>query len=395
VSDNRRLWTVALFLSVATTGAMLQVRGAVLPTLSTDFNPPAWQLGLVAPVGTIGYLTVMLVVGSGAGHLDSRRFIIVGLLGSAAALLAMGIAPAFLVFLLAIGIRGTMTGFVRALDRPVLSHFYPDDRGRMYNRYDMSWAAGAALGPVAVAAAVALGSWRLAYGALAVVVVVAAALFWRLDAPTVESEEEPLTRESAADLLGRPEIVAMLAALFFITGVEGGLFTWLPYYAAAELPDGVAEVTLTVMLAAYVPGRFACGALAERVGYLPLLAGLAGALVPTFAFTFVFATGYAVLAGIAVIGLLIAGFFPTMMAYATDAVPQHSGPVNALASGMGSIGVGTVPAVMGVVIGGSDAATAMQYLIAPLVLALAVILLAGLAERRRNRAATAAGAVED
>jgi len=395
VSDNRRLWTLALFLSVATTGAMLQMRGAVLPTLSTEFSPPAWQLGLVAPVGTIGYLTVMLVVGSGAGHLDSRRFIIVGLLGSAVALLAMGLAPAFLVFLLAIGIRGTMTGFVRALDRPVLSHFYPDDRGRMYNRYDMAWAVGAALGPVAVAAAVALGSWRLAYGALAVVVVVAAALFWRLDAPTVESAEEPLTRESAADLLRRPEIVAMLAALFFVTGVEGGLFTWLPYYAAAELPEGVAEVTLTVMLAAYVPGRFACGALAERVGYLPLLAGLAGALVPTFAFTFVVAEGYAVLAGIAVIGLLIAGFFPTMMAYATDAVPQHSGPVNALASGMGSVGVGTVPAVMGVVIGGSDAATAMQYLIAPLVLALVVIVLAGLAERRRNRVAAAAGATED
>jgi fucose permease len=395
VSDNRRLWTLALFLSVATTGAMLQVRGAVLPTLSTEFSPPAWQLGLVAPVGTIGYLTVMLVVGSGAGHLDSRRFIIVGLLGSAAALVVMGLAPAFVVFLAAIGLRGTMTGFVRALDRPVLSHFYPDDRGRMYNRYDMSWAVGAALGPAAIAAAIWLGSWRIAYGVLAVVVVLAAALFWRLDAPTVESEEEPLTRESAADLLRRPEIVAMLAALFFITGVEGGLFTWLPYYAAEELPEGIAEVTLTVMLVAYVPGRFACGALAERVGYLPLLAGLVAGLVPAFAFTFVVAEGYAVLAGIAVIGLLIAGFFPTMMAYATDAVPQYSGPVNALASGMGSVGVGSVPAVMGVVIGGSDAATAMQYLIAPLVLALVVVLLAGLAERRRNRVAAAAGATED
>ena len=160
MSDNRRLWTLALFLSVATTGAMLQVRGAVLPTLSTEFSPPAWQLGLVAPVGTIGYLTVMLVVGSGAGHLDSRRFIIVGLLGSAAALVVMGLAPAFVVFLAAIGLRGTMTGFVRALDRPVLSHFYPDDRGRMYNRYDMSWAIGAALGPAAIAAAIWLGRAR-------------------------------------------------------------------------------------------------------------------------------------------------------------------------------------------------------------------------------------------
>gem|GEM_PF-464442 len=382
--DNRRLWTIAIFLSVATTGAMLQARGAVLPTISADFGPPAWQLGLVAPAGTVGYLTVMLVVGGGAGHLPARRFIIVGLLGSAVALLAMGLAPTFLVFLGAIVVRGTMTGFVRALDRPVLSHFYPDERGRMYNRYDMAWAIGAASGPVAVAAAIALGSWRLVYVGLAAVVVFAAALFVRLEAPTVTGHEEPLTRERAADLLRRPEIVAMLAALFFVTGVEGGLFTWLPYYAAEELPDGIAEVTLTVMLVAYVPGRFACGALAERVGYLPLLVGLVGALVPAFAVTFVLAEGYAVLAGVAVIGLLISGIFPTMMAYATDAVPEHSGPVNALASGMGSFGVGSVPAVMGVVVGSSNAATAMQLLIAPLVLALAVVVLASLADRRRG-----------
>ncbi|MFB6150561.1 MAG: sugar MFS transporter [Haloarculaceae archaeon] len=380
---NRRLWTAAIFLSVATTGAMLQARGAVLPTIASEFGPPEWQLGLVAPAGTVGYLLVMLVVGTGAGHVDTRRYILAGLLGSAVALVAMGLAPAFLFFLGAIVVRGAMTGFVRALDRPVLSHFYPADRGRMYNRYDMVWAVGAALGPVAVAVAVALGSWRLVYGAIAATVFVAAAVFWRLDAPAVESSEEPLTRERFAHLLRRPEVLAMLVALFFVTGVEGGLFTWLPYYAAAELPEGLAEVTLTVMLVMYVPGRFVSGALAARVGYLPLLAGLVGLMVPAFAFTFVFADGLVVLAGIGVIGLLISGVFPTMMAYATDAVPEHSGPVNALASGVGSVGVGATPAAMGVVVGGSGAATAMQWLMAPAAIALLVVVVALAAERRR------------
>jgi MFS family permease len=186
---NRRLWTVVVFLSVATMGAVLQVRGAVLPRLATDFGTPEWQLGLVAPAGTVGTLVVLLVVGLNAGRLDVRRSILAGLVGTALALLAMGLAPTFVVFLGAIVVRGAMNGVVRALARPLLSHFYATSRGRVYNYYDMVWAVGAAAGPLGVVAAVALGSWRLVYAGLAGAVLVVAVLSWRLEVPSVTSSE--------------------------------------------------------------------------------------------------------------------------------------------------------------------------------------------------------------
>jgi len=382
---NRRLWTATIFLTVAVAGAAIQVRGAVLPTLEGFYGVPEWQLGLVAPAGTVGYLLVMLFVGSSAGRVDTRTVITLGAFGTAAALLAMGLAPTFLVFLGAMLARGAAMGLVRALDRPLLSHFYPDDRGRVYNLYDGIWAAGAALGPLAVVLALALGSWRLVYLGLAGTVLVLAVLFWRLDPPDVGGNEEPLTRDRLLVLLRRPEILGMLAALFFVIGVEGSLFTWLPYYAGAELPDRWAELTLTLMLAAYVPGRFACGALAERVGYLTLLTVVLGLLVPTFAFTFLVADGLWVLAGVVAIGVLISGVFPTAVAYGTDAAPEYSGPVNAVASATGSAAFATVPAILGVVIGGSNARSAMPLLVVPLAVAFGVVVLARIAEYRRDR----------
>lgn len=390
---NRRLWTAAVFLSVAATGATLQVRGAVLPTLATDFGAPEWQLGLVAPAGTVGYLVAMLVVGSSAGRLDARRSILVGLLGSAVALLAMGLAPAFAVFLGTMVVRGAMTGVVRALDRPLLGHFYPEDRGWIYNRYDMVWAIGAAVGPLAVAVAVALGSWRLAYAGLAVAVLGIAVLFWRLDAPAVEGAEKPLTRAGFAVLVRRPEVVGMLVVLLLVTGVEGALFTWLPYYASGRLPGGLAEATLTLLLVTYVPGRFLWGRLVGTVDYLALVAALVGGLVPAVAYTFVVATGLELLAGVAVTGVLISGVFPTLVAYGTEAAPEYSGPVNALATGTGSLGIGSLPAVLGVVIDRSGVARAMSLLVVPLAVALVVLLVAGVAQRRRD--ARGAGATPD
>jgi len=374
---------------MALTGAAMMARGPIIPHLGTTFGAPEWQLGLIAPAGTAGYLVVISVVGFGAGHLDPRRFVLLGMVGSAVCLLAMAAAPLLAVFLTAVLVRGTMNGVVRGLNRPVLSHFYPERRGRVYSYYDMTWAAGAVVGPLAVVGAVALGNWRIAYVGMAAVMAVLAVAVWRLDAPAVESEEEPIDWGEVLGLLRRPEIAAMIVAMFFATGVEGGLFTWLPTYAAGELPPSLAGITLSVMIAGYVPGRAVYGRLAERVGYLPLLVGILLALLPAF-WAFLAADGRWLLAAVAAVGALISGVYPLLLSYATEAVPHHSGPVTALAAVSSSLGVGIVPAVMGGVISGSNVGAAMRLLLGPIVLALAVLVVARVAERRRDRAEAAA-----
>jgi len=188
---------------------------------------------------------------------------------------------------------------------------------------------------------------------------------WRLDAPEVESSEEPIDRADVAALLRRPEVVGMAAAMFFGTGVEGGLFIWLPTYANGELPANLASITLSVMIAGYVPARFLYGRIGDRIGYLRLLLPILVALVPLFYVTFVYADGLWILLCVALIGAGIGGIFPLLISYATEAVPHHSGPVTAIAAVASSLGVGSVPAVMGVVISGSDARLAMQLLLRP------------------------------
>ena len=395
--SNRRIWTAALFATMALTGAIMMIRGPVIPELRTSFDAPAWQVGLISTAGTAGYLVVVSIVGFGAGHLKPHRLIVGGLLGSALSLLAMGAAPLLAVFLVGTLVRGTMNGVLRGLNRPILSHFYPDSRGRMYSYYDMTWAAGAMVGPIGVVAVLAVADWRLAYYGLAVGMALLAVVVWRLDAPAVTGTEEPFDRRELLALLRRPEIAAMIVVMFLGTGVEGGLFLWLPTYVNSVVPTGVAglglsaaalsSLSLSVMIAGYVPGRLLYGRLSERVGYLKILIGILALLVPTFYATFVLATGLWLLPGVVVIGALISGIFPMLVSYATDAVPRHSGPVTAVAAISSSLGVGIAPAVMGWIISGSDPSAAMQLLLVPLVAALAVVLVARVAERKREQTA--------
>ena len=228
---DRRLWLAVIAWFVAVDGLGFQLRGALLPELEREFAVSQSLLGLVAPAGTFGFLVVLLVLGGVAGRIDLRKTMLVGVVTVGLAIAAIGVAPTFGVFLLALLVRGILTGLVRGVDRPVLSHLYPDARGRVFNLYDLAWAAGASAGPVLAIAAVSFGNWRVAYGLLAASLVPVAFVVARLDLDDIDGSERPLRRDELATLLRRPEVLGAAAVMTLSGGIEGGLFTWLPYYA--------------------------------------------------------------------------------------------------------------------------------------------------------------------
>jgi fucose permease len=371
--DSRRWWTLAIFAFVALEGATLQMQGAIIPVLRETFGTPQWQLGLVSPAGTVGFLVFVAASGVVAGRFDTRRLLLVGTVGTGLGVFLMGTVPTFGVFLVVLVLRGSFAGIARGSDRPLLSHLYPHRRGRLFGYYDMMWAVGATLGPLAVTAALWAGDWRLAYYALGVSFLPVIALVWYLPKPTVEGGDEPLTLAGMRRIVRSPAVVVMSAGLLFSTGVEGGLFTWLTTYAGGRLPDSLATVSLSVLLVAYIPGRFAAGTLSDQFGYVPLAAGLGTLCLLSAVYTFVFASGYAILVGVFGIGLGLSGLYPTFLAYATESTPEHSAPINALALVISSVAIAGVPFVMGVVIDGAGVDAAMRLLFVPLVGLLVVI----------------------
>lgn len=380
---DRRLWLAVIAWFVAVDGLGFQLRGALLPELEREFAVSQSLLGLVAPAGTFGFLVVLLVLGGVAGRIDLRKTMLVGVVTVGLAIAAIGVAPTFGVFLLALLVRGILTGLVRGVDRPVLSHLYPDARGRVFNLYDLAWAAGASAGPVLAIAAVSFGNWRVAYGLLAASLVPVALAISRLDLDDIDGSERPLRRDELAALLRRPEVLGAAAVMTLSGGIEGGLFTWLPYYAGQSLSPELASLTLSVYLLAYVPARLLYSRLAERVGYLPLVITLTVLAVPVAALAFTTLDGLAFVAAIGVLGFLWAGVFPTVAAFSIEAAPAYSGPVNAIATGATYLGTGAIPVVMGVVADETTVGLSMQLLV---VLAVATVL-ALLATRAATTAA--------
>jgi fucose permease len=344
---NRLWWTIALFLFVGVDGVGFQMRGALLPSLEASFQVTPGLLGLVATAGTAGFVAAVLTTGAVAGRVDVRKAMLASTALVGASVFAMGFAPAFVAYLGALLVRGVATGPFRTLDRAALSHLYPGDRAKVFNRYALVWAVGATLGPVLVSGAVALGNWRYAYLGLAFAFLPVLGLLWRLDLPDSVEAEEPLTLSDVRSVLRRPAVAGMCVAVVLTGGIEGSLFTWLPYFAARRLDEGTASLVLSAFLLAYVPARLFYSVVVDRVRSIDLVLALGILSLPALYATVYVASGRWLFVAVFALGFLISGIFPTLSAFAVDAAPEFSGPVNALATSASYGGIATVPALVG------------------------------------------------
>jgi MFS family permease len=350
---------------VAVEGVGFQMRGALLPAFGRQFGVGTSALGLVAPAGTVGFIAALVLTGAVAGRLDAERTLFASAALVTLSMLALGLAPSYVAFLGALFVRGALTGVFRGLDRPVLSHLFPDRRGRVFNLYDLAWAIGAILGPILVVGTLALGSWRIAYFLLAIAFLPVLGLLRRADLSLPARAERPLRLADVREIARRPRVAGPGLALTLSGGLEGSLFTWLPFYASRTLPESLASLTLSLLLVGYVIGRSVYSTLAERVAYLPLVAVLAVSAMPTLYLVTVL-DGWGLFVSVVVLGVLVSGLFPTLAAYAVDSAPEYSGPVNALTAGASYSGTAVIPVLVGIAADTYGITRSLRSLLVPL-----------------------------
>lgn len=346
--NRRTLWLGVAFCFVAGDAMAMQSRGPLLSSFEETFGVSEALLGLVAPAGTVGFVLAIVSVGFLAGRLEPRRTLLVGASVMAAALLAIAVAPAYWLFLLALLVQGAAAGVFRAVDRPLLSHIYPGRLGRVFVLYGLAWAVGAVTGPLAVSAVLRVAEWPLVYALIAAWLVPIVAAVWWLDAPSAW-DEDSLDRATLAALLEKPAIRGTVVTMALVGGIEGVIFTWIPYYAATFVDQSVANAALSAYLLAYLPGRFAYARIVDSTSYLGLSLAATALATPLLALAVSGRLGPWIVAATFGVGLFVSALFPLLSAYGVEAAPEYSGPVSALATAATYAGIATVPTVVGVV----------------------------------------------
>ena len=371
--EGRTSWTLVLFAYLAIGAMAFQLRGAILPNLKETFSVSESLLGLVAPASTISFTAVALTTGMFAGRINIKKFLVFGILLSGGATILIGFSPIYPLFLGAIALRGLTGGVSGGLTRPILGHLHAEKRGMILNMNEAVWALGASAGPLVANLALKLGNWRLSYIILGVAILPIFLIMWKMDFPLDGVAEEPLSLEKLTFILKDVRITGMAAAIFLVVGVEGGFFTWLPYYLTQFFPQSVANLTLSGFLLAYVPARLLSSWLAERVRYTTVALVSALAVCFLLVVAFVLSSGYLMIAAVIMAGFFVSMIWPSLFSMGTEAFPEHSGPINGIAMTVDPLGIATFPALMGIIAERFGVTLAMRSLI-PLTVALILVI---------------------
>ncbi|KXA94661.1 hypothetical protein AKJ38_00315 [candidate division MSBL1 archaeon SCGC-AAA259I14] len=376
---NRRAWTIVIFLFVFLGGLTMQMRGPLVRTFRDVFIVSESVLGLIAPAGSLSFVVSILIVGMRAGKIDFKKFLLLGTGLLSVFTFFVGIAPTFTFVLLFLVGRGISNGVFRAIGRPILSHLYSNQRGRIFNLHSMAWAVGATIGPIFVSIILLLGSWRWAYFIPTFGFLIVFLMIIKLELPQSSRREKILSVEGLKKILRNKFVLGVVGLIVLNGGVEGSFFTWLPYYAEQYFSGTIANLSLSIYLASYIPGRYFYSRVSENWGYDRVILLNASILVLTLLAAFVFTEGVLMMIFVLMTGFLISGNFPTALALGTEHYPEHSAPINALTLSSSALGLSLFPALIGVI---ADLYTINMAMLTPIFLMVGVFILAFVMTRR-------------
>jgi MFS family permease len=249
----------------------------LLPVWATEFGLSFAQVGLLKTLYTGGMASFQLPAGLLAERRGEARLLAAGTAVTALGFLAAGLTGGFFALIVCLAVAGLGSGCQHPLSSSLVAKAYETGpRRTALGTYNFS----GDLGKVAVPAAVALTlpwiGWRHAVEVYAVVGLFAAATILVLLARLHAGRAEPVTR--AATTAGRghgwgirdPRAYTALSAIHVIdNSTRTGFLTFLPFLLIAK-GASVQSVGLALMLVFIggAIGKFACGALADRVGVI-------------------------------------------------------------------------------------------------------------------------------
>jgi fucose permease len=315
---------VAAFVMFGLPDGML---GVAWPAVRAGLGLPLDRLGVLLAANTAGFL----LTAAASGPLARRT-------GTAAPVLAAGVAAvAGSLTILASGTLAMLAAGVLVLGAcggvidPSLSTLASmRGRHRLMNLLHGGYGLGAALGPGLVAAAVALGSWRLAYVGLAVCQA-SVTCWWAVAARRAGTNTR--VRPDGAQARTMPPLPRSAAALgllafFFASGLEISAGAWAATYLHGHLRESPAAAGLVLLgyWLALTASRLAVGALPHRLGPRQLV--VAGCLVAAVgaAVLWSWPDPAAAVTGLVLIGCGTGPVFPALTSLTPDRVGRIWAP---------------------------------------------------------------------
>ena len=362
---------------------------AIRARLETVFGPDGVgltleQIGYAFTPAFWGFTLAMIIGGPLVDSLGIKKITWIAFVMHAIGIIWTLMADSMTSLFLATLFVGIGNGMVEAALNPMIASMFPKNKTKMLNRFHVWFPGGIVIGSMVgwlVMDVMGLG-WQVMVATLFVPLVIYAVLFYGQKFPVTERIQLGVSNKKMFSSLGNPLFLFMVFCMFLTAASELG--TTQRIESLLKL-----SVATPLLVLAFINGIMALGrAFAGRVVHKLQPAGM---LLFSAIFTFIglwlltITTGGLTFAAAAVFAIGVTFFWPTMLGFVAEYLPETGALGLSIMGGAGMLSVSIVLPIMGFLMDNADAGEALRTMsILPAIL---IIAFAGLNVYMKKRTA--------
>jgi MFS family permease len=342
---SRNQLFVASCLALLVTSLSFGIRAGILSRLGVEFELNNAQLATIASTAFWGFPLAVIIGGMVVDIIGMKRLLLLAFVFHLAGILLTVFATGYWTLFISTLLIGIANGTVEAACNPLVATIYADDKTTKLNHFHLWFPGGIVIGTLLVYFLDKVGiGWQVQVGLMAIPTLLYGFLFNRLSFPVTERVASGITTDQMYRSLLNPLFIVMIVLMFGTAITE--LFTgqWIDVLLKNVSDNAI--LLLTIETGIMVIGRGFAGPVVHRfspTGVLLLSAILSAAGL----FMLGNYTGNMLFLGAVIFGMGVCYFWPTMLGFVSENLPETGAVGLNLMGGAGMFAVSVYTYFMG------------------------------------------------
>jgi fucose permease len=335
--------------ALVVTALTFATRAGMIEPWRQEFKLTAEQAGWIIGTAFWGFTLAMILGGPLVDLIGMKRIIFIAFGCHIAGILLTIFATGFWMLFISTLFIGIANGSVEASTNPLIAAMYVDDKTKKLNLFHVWFPGGIVIGGLMVFILEALGyGWRIQMAAMLIPTLLYGILFINQRFPETERVTAGFSYKDMLKACVSPLFLFMAACMIMTASTELGSNQWMTALLEDVMKkEGLHSILLLVWISGIMAvGRSIAGPIVHRLSPSGVLLGSAifsgiGLLLLSYA------DGYWSFGAAAVFAVGITYFWPTMLGFVNENIPQSGALGLAIMGGIGFLGGAIAQPVLG------------------------------------------------
>lgn len=330
-----RLFTASR-MALTVTSMTFAIRAGMLGPLGLEFNLTDSELGWIAGMAFFGFPVATTLGGFFVDSLGMRRLMWVAFGAHLLGLVMTIFAGGFWTLFISTFLVGFANGMVEAVCNPLVASMYPNNKTVMLNKFHVWFPGGIVIGALIAAGMKYLGiGWEVQVAIIIIPTLIYGWLFWGQAFPQTERVDSGVSTAAMFKAVVTPLFLFMIFCMFLTANTELSTTQWIDKLLGNAGANPLLILALVNGLMAF--GRYFGEPLIHKLSPKGVL--LASSVISVLGLYLLRTTeGDMLYAAAAIFAVGVCYFWPTMLGFVSETIPESGALGLSLMGGAGMLG---------------------------------------------------------